>query len=471
MGMKPEYVLDEEGISQRFKYAKARTARGSSESGELEASSSSAEVTPSPLTSPVVSESQEQGPDSQQGGGSITEEVERLSPEPGSSCSGIGSVTASPSQATESGLTEREWPSVLIGPPINKMEVSPGRLWPIHQSPERSFHSEKNVSPRTDWFASLNQSKTNVRSSVSPVGTDWYPPPPETIIKEERDPVQPIRVSVIRSNPNTNTPIKIETPPPPPRLESRQREPCGREQGNFILPAPLPLISPPYYPNPFLAPPHYPATIQESSQNSYLNDVGLPVAVDLSSQQTLDGIIRMTRIMNDYNMMDQETRMKDTPADYTLGKGSTEGTGKSKFEEITEGVSTNYDEPLPDKVIEDYLHKKFRKMTNSNHEDMEDSTEELTNGVLATIPSKDNRKDIDLETNSPTSITSLLFQTCPIDTKELDLMFIDDLEKVFFKSWRQVNIGEFVMNAYMDFCKKKGDLDPLFFYAANLQFR
>ena len=42
--MRPEYVLDEEGISQRFKYAKGRPARRPSEQVDPEASSSSDEA-------------------------------------------------------------------------------------------------------------------------------------------------------------------------------------------------------------------------------------------------------------------------------------------------------------------------------------------------------------------------------------------------------------------------------------------
>ena len=79
--------------------------------------------------------------------------------------------------------------------------------------------------------------------------------------------------------------------------------------------------------------------------------------------------------------------------------------------------------------------------------------------------------------HSPTSIASLMYQPGIIDTQELDHMFIDDMEKVFFKAWRQVNLGEFVMQDYINFCvlaaaaEAKISLDPLFFTAANMQFR
>ena len=63
-----------------------------------------------------------------------------------------------------------------------------------------------------------------------------------------------------------------------------------------------------------------------------------------------------------------------------------------------------------------------------------------------------------------------MIQNVVIHTQEFDNLFLEDMEKVFFKAWRQVNIGEFVMQAYIDICTHKGELDPLFFSAANLQF-
>lgn len=101
---------------------------------------------------------------------------------------------------------------------------------------------------------------------------------------------------------------------------------------------------------------------------------------------------------------------------------------------------------------------------------MEDNAEDIGNVVSAVLPS-DNYIDMDVEMDSPSSISSLLFQNSIFDTQELDNMFIDDMEKVFFKAWRQLNLGEDVMKAYIDFCTHKGELDPRFFSAANMQFR
>ena len=417
MGMKPELVLDEEGISQRFKYVKARTARGGSESGELEASSSSAEVTPSPLT----------------------EGVTRLNLEPGPFWSGLGSVRASTSPG-RGGLSQLS---------DNEIKVSPGKLWPVHQNPQSSFHPYNgNVSRGTDWFIRQNQSQNFIRTGLSPESSDWFLPPPENVL-EERTPVQPgpIRVSVIRSNPNTSAP---------------PTEPSLREQGNFILPTPLPVNNPSYYTS------RHATSKQKSCQNSFHKDVELQVAVDLSSQHTWEDIIRRTRMEKndtyDTMMNNQEALMKGLSADLTMGSTME----LSHFEEITEGVATSLNDPLPDKMIEHYLHKKFRKIVNSNNEDMEDSTDEVFNGLVSTMPPNKNQFDIDFEFDSPISVSSLLLH---IDAQEYDLMFINDLEKVFLHYWRQINLGEFLMNAFIKFSTTKADLNPLIIYATNLQLQ
>lgn len=497
--MKPEYVLDEDGINQRFKYAKGRPSRGPSELGDLEASSSS-ELPPSPRASPLVPESLGSSPvshgpvlDFRRSRGSITEEMAgingqdpvmdlrrkemaSLSPEQ----PGPGSVRATPSPG-------RGWFSPLTGsgpPSISSLEVSPARLWPtVHQSPRRSFHSEASISPRSDWFTShaQNLNSSFVRPGMSPVGgADWYPPAPETIIKEELDPIQPqpIRVSVIRSNPNTNSPIKVETPAT--GLEAIPRVPFGLEQEDFVLPAPTPIIPHPLYPS-FNSHLQHTSIIQERGYKS--ESVGLPMAKDLSTDwsQTHQAIIRMMNCREKKNqealawMKYQSEKFGQPEAEKTVLMNFENRMEKSRFEEIVkEDNKCPYEDSLSDEMIVHYLHKKFRKTDNSPCQDMEDPhAEKEENGVMSLIPSYKNQIDMDMEMESysPTSISSLLSQPGLIDTQEFDHMFMDDLEKVFFKSWTQVNVGEFVMKAYMDFCVKKGDLAPMFFTAANMQFR
>jgi len=486
IGMKPEYVLDEEGISQRFKYAKARP-RPLSESGDLEisassdqeqvldfrrmrASSSSEQRAPSPLTSPNATEGhispagQEPVLDFRRS--SIAEEVASLSPGP-------GSVRASPSPGTSSGLPGRGWFSPLSGPPVNSLEVSSGGLWPLHPSPRGSFHSESSASPRPDWFtSSQNQTRSNfLRGGVSPECTNWFPAP-ETIIKEEVDPVPPIRVSVIRSNPNKNDPIKIETPAPGSRII------VGREQENFVLPAPTPIIQHSFYP------PYNVHSSREYCHDSSSDGGGLPTTEDLSSisftRRTHETFIKM---MKDRQIENQKDTMRYLPEEsdqpkpeHRLEFNIENEIEESRFEEEAEGGVTNYDNEMVGHYLKryEYRHKKYRarRIENSNCEDegMEDNAEDAGNVVSAVIPSN-NYIDMDVEMDSPSSISSLLFQNGIFDTQELDNMFIDDMEKVFFKAWRQLNLGEDVMKAYIDFCTHRGELDPQFFSCANMQFR
>ena len=499
--MRPEYVLDEEGISQRFKYAKGRPARRPSEQVDPEASSSSEHQAPSPQASPTVPEDNGSSSGSQEP--VLTFRLERgasqepvfdfrrkeevsLSPEQPS----LGSLRATPSPG-------RGWfpPVTGSGPPIiNPLEV--GR-WPnVHQSPRRSFHSsEASVSPRPDWFSSPSQSFNTSfgRAGVSLAGgAEWYPPPPETIIKEEVDQVspQPIRVSVIRSNPNT--PIKVETPAPS-GSENTSRVPFGLEQEDFVLPAPIPLIHHPFYPGFNAPPPHQASPFLERSYGSFPG-VGLPMAGDLSSSlsrtQAQQAIIRMMSYRQTTN---QDDVMKYSPvqqidhpvADHMLDssiKLIDNRTEESRFEVIElDATKTPEDDSLSQDLIKHYLHKKFRK------NDLEDpQTDKEVTGVVSTIPlynSQQINKDMEMDvgkcesySHSPRSIASLMYEPGIIDTRELDHMFIDDMEKVFFKAWRQVNIGEFVMQEYIHFCRnaaaeRKVSLDPLFFTAANMQFR
>ena len=111
------------------------------------------------------------------------------------------------------------------------------------------------------------------------------------------------------------------------------------------------------------------------------------------------------------------------------------------------------------KMIKHYLQKNERKPVSSICRGVvEDKTEDGSDVVSPTIPPSNNR------------INLKMIKNVVIHTQEFDNLFLEDMEKVFFKAWRQVNIGEFVMQAYIDICTHKGELDPLFFSAANLQF-
>ena len=53
----------------------------------------------------------------------------------------------------------------------------------------------------------------------------------------------------------------------------------------------------------------------------------------------------------------------------------------------------------------------------------------------------------------------------------MESLFINDMESTFMTAFREINLGEQVMNGYIDFCVKRHDLDTAFFSGANLQFR
>ena len=414
--MKPEYVLDEEGISQRFKYAKTRLARDATESAL-----SSAEPPASPIMEP--------GPLSP----GAPEDATTLSQEPGPSTS-CSCVQASPSPG--GGVCPVPGPSTA-------MEACTDRIWHPTQSPTSLLNTS--VNSAKDWFSTQNESRPN----ISP-GRDWFSPP-ETIIKEEVEPVQPIRVSVIRSNPNT--PIKREE-----HALGSQRIPHlishGRKPENFILTAPPPMPQNPFWD-------HHNSTNQEPRHDTFSHGLENPNSDEFSHR-----ICNTQRTI--INLMTEFTPMQRTYQEDLIECAPEEKHQQEpRFEDLSE-KGTNIDNSYSDNMIKHYLHKKFRKLVTSNCEDMEENREKEITTIITRDPFENQG---DMESDSLTSISSLLYQPCVIDTQEMDLFFVADMEKVFLKAWRQVNCGEFVMQAYMDFCVKKGDLDPMFYTAANMQFR
>ena len=126
---------------------------------------------------------------------------------------------------------------------------------------------------------------------------------------------------------------------------------------------------------------------------------------------------------------------------------------------LTLGTQEDVIKMMNNKMIKHYLQKNERKPVSSICRGVvEDKTKDGSDVVSSTIPPSNNR------------INLKMIKNVVIHTQEFDNLFLEDMEKVFFKAWRQVNIGEFVMQAYIDICTHKGELDPLFFSAANLQF-
>ena len=111
-------------------------------------------------------------------------------------------------------------------------------------------------------------------------------------------------------------------------------------------------------------------------------------------------------------------------------------------------------------LIQTYIHKKFRNKAPS----------------FATDDIGEMKYELDIESltshSSPAAgLTPFSPSIDDIDTKEIEMYFLQDMERIFMSSFRSINLGEDVMNAYMDFCIKKHDLVPQFFSSANLQFR
>ena len=127
---------------------------------------------------------------------------------------------------------------------------------------------------------------------------------------------------------------------------------------------------------------------------------------------------------------------------------------------LTLGTQEDVIKMMNNKMIKHYLQKNERKPVSSICRGVvEDKTEDGSDVVSTTIPPSNNRNNLKMIKN------------VVIHTQEFDNLFLEDMEKVFFKAWRQVNLGEFMMQAYIDFCTHKGELEPLFFTAANMQFR
>ena len=111
-------------------------------------------------------------------------------------------------------------------------------------------------------------------------------------------------------------------------------------------------------------------------------------------------------------------------------------------------------------LIQTYIHKKFRnKAPSFATDDIGEMKYELDIGSLTS------------HSSPAAGLTPFSTSIDDIDTKEIEMYFLQDMERIFMSSFRSINLGEDVMNAYMDFCIKKHDLAPQFFSSANLQFR
>ena len=114
-----------------------------------------------------------------------------------------------------------------------------------------------------------------------------------------------------------------------------------------------------------------------------------------------------------------------------------------------------------DGLVNTYLHKKFRKDQTTKPRLEIDALE-----ILAEL-----NAEYDYNTNeTPLQLYNSL-SSSNFHNMELESLFVNDMESTFMTAFREINLGEQVMNGYIDFCIKRHDLDPVFFTAANLQFR
>ena len=140
----------------------------------------------------------------------------------------------------------------------------------------------------------------------------------------------------------------------------------------------------------------------------------------------------------------------------------------SDFDNVkTDDDNDDYENSYPttedndlENLIQTYIHKKFRNKAPS----------------FATDDIGEMKYELDIESltshSSPAAgLTPFSPSIDDIDTKEIEMYFLQDMERIFMSSFRSINLGEDVMNAYMDFCIKKHDLVPQFYSSANLQFR
>jgi len=111
-----------------------------------------------------------------------------------------------------------------------------------------------------------------------------------------------------------------------------------------------------------------------------------------------------------------------------------------------------------DTLLEKYIHKKFRRTNNSPNQEAPPSIEDI---------------EIEEFVDQNFSLSSLMQmgEYIGLDTMDIDMTFIRDMENTFLSAFREINLGEEVMKGYMDFCVKRYDLVPQFYHNCNLQFR
>ena len=142
---------------------------------------------------------------------------------------------------------------------------------------------------------------------------------------------------------------------------------------------------------------------------------------------------------------------------------------ESLVSETTETTASDNDivelkrhDSTDDILMKTYVHKKFRKQFPQIEILFE--LEKFDQIVL----NEDHDESEQEEQNKVSLYNSLMVSNSDVT---MDIRFEEEMESVFMSSFREINLGEDVMSAYIDFCVKRHDLDPAFYSSANLQFK
>lgn len=161
----------------------------------------------------------------------------------------------------------------------------------------------------------------------------------------------------------------------------------------------------------------------------------------------------------DVKLEDELRDVKDEPMEDSVLKLEQDKTQArdADVEEIQRHDSSSSDDIL----LKTYVHKKFRKQFPQIEILFElDKFDEL-------VLSEDSTESEE-EQSKVSLYNSLMVSN---SDPNMDIKFEEEMEKTFMSSFREINLGEDVMSAYIDFCVKRHDLDPRFYSSANLQFK
>ena len=347
--MKPEFVLDEDAISQRFKYS--RSKNGENEDDEDNDQTVPPDVSPTSL--------------------STSEHVSSYSP-----------------------------------------DHTPPSLIQLH-SPDNPLHYQQQYHHGHHQF-----------SNTSPGHPNQYQPPPPLLMHHPQ--------------PQDNFPTSHHQP-----------EQEAQDLSNFVRVSVIKM-------NPRKASP---------VRHDAVDDIDMADVVDVKLEEAdiMESLDVKPQIENFY---DKETSpcysfTSQSNDDQDLAAAGKRGSSCMSEPDVEEFKNINCEENM----IKSYVHKKFRK-----HFPQFELLVDLDNFdkiVLNSEPEEERIFSTELSGKVSLYNNFLVNNTDP----ELDIKFEQELENLFLKSFREINLGEDVMSAYIEFCGNRHELDPKFYEGANIQFR